>query len=138
MKTIYPNDKGFTLVEIMVVVVIIGLLVAIAAPVFQKARQASLEKSLLNDGRQFGAAIQQYCMEYSVTQAPSMTYDPDTGLLSGEPNFLLFLKQIGKNYSATLKTPAADATDSFKLKIPGPFGGSTVVFSGEGKMMGTE
>lgn len=36
--------KAFTVVEIMIVVVIIGLLAAMAIPAFQKVKQASIEK----------------------------------------------------------------------------------------------
>jgi prepilin-type N-terminal cleavage/methylation domain-containing protein len=135
---------GFTLVEIMVVVVIIGLLVAMGFPAYQKVHQSAMEKTVLNDGRQIGTAIQQYCMEYGVTQAPTFVYDTTsktTGLFSNgtDPNLLTYLKGIGKNYSATsLTTPAADATSSFKLGLPGAFGGNTAVFNGSGKMMGTE
>jgi hypothetical protein len=99
-----------------------------------------LEKTVLNDGRQLGAAIQQYCMEYGQSQAPTITYVEATGLLTGtDAGFLAYLKGIGKNYKqGNLTTPIADATDSFKLKLVGAFNSKTAVFSGEGKMMGTE
>ena len=62
MKTRQPN--GFTLVEIMIVVVIIGLLAALAIPGFQKIREASQDKAVLSNARQLAAATDQYMMEY--------------------------------------------------------------------------
>jgi type IV pilus assembly protein PilA len=58
---------GFTLVEIMIVVVIIGLLAAMAIPAFQKVRQNSQDKAVLNNARQMSAAADQYFLEFGVS-----------------------------------------------------------------------
>ena len=54
------NSKGFTLVEIMIVVAIIGLLVAIALPNFLKARQKSVINSAKASMKQIEGAIENY------------------------------------------------------------------------------
>jgi type IV pilus assembly protein PilA len=66
------SSKGFTLVEIMIVVVIIGLLAAMAIPAFQKVRSASQNKAVTNNLRQLSAAGQQYFMETGNTTVNSV------------------------------------------------------------------
>ena len=68
MKSI-RSSKGFTLVEIMIVVVIIGLLAAMAIPAFQKVRASSQDKAVLNNMRQLGAAADQYFLEFGCSTA---------------------------------------------------------------------
>ena len=67
MNRIHSARKGFTLVEIMIVVVIIGLLAAMAIPAFQKVRTASQDKAVLNNMRQLASAADQYYLENGVT-----------------------------------------------------------------------
>jgi len=71
MKQNKNNRKaGFTLVEIMIVVAIIGLLAAIAIPNFVKARATSQANACINNMRQIDAAVQQWALEtHQVTGA---------------------------------------------------------------------
>jgi prepilin-type N-terminal cleavage/methylation domain-containing protein len=61
--TIKRCSKGFTLVEIMIVVAIIGLLAVLSIPAFIKARKQSQGRRILNDIRQMDAAIDQWALE---------------------------------------------------------------------------
>lgn len=65
--------RAFTLVEIMVVVVIIGLLAAIAIPGFQLIREKSIASRYVNDFRQFANGIQSYYMDNGAWPAAQPT-----------------------------------------------------------------
>ncbi|HXX40884.1 MAG TPA: prepilin-type N-terminal cleavage/methylation domain-containing protein, partial [Chthoniobacterales bacterium] len=63
MKNALSLKKGFTLVEIMIVVAIIALLAAIAVPGFLRARKRSQASKILNDLRMVDSAVDQYAVE---------------------------------------------------------------------------
>ena len=63
MKINTSRNAGFTLVEIMIVVAIIGLLAAIAIPNFVRARQTSQKNACINNLRQLDSAVQQFLLE---------------------------------------------------------------------------
>ncbi|MEM6820521.1 MAG: type II secretion system protein [Verrucomicrobiota bacterium] len=55
---------GFTMVELMVVVLIVGLLIAISIPAAQMLIDRSHQTGCLNNLRQIGVALQTYAMEH--------------------------------------------------------------------------
>jgi len=75
MKTTKTTPKaGFTLVEIMIVVAIIGLLAAIAIPNFVRARATSQANACINNMRQIDAAVQQWALENGQTTGATVSY----------------------------------------------------------------
>jgi len=60
------RSAGFTLLEIMIVVAIIGLLAAMAIQTFRQLRETSRRNATINDLRIFAGAFEQYVTEFGV------------------------------------------------------------------------
>ncbi len=80
------NRKGFTLIELMIVIAIIGILAAMAVPNFKKARASARQKACFSNLRVIQGAVEMYNMDNSVmmdTLSNDQVANPDTGNLKG-------------------------------------------------------
>ena len=82
MKNVNNHAWGFTLVEIMIVVAIIGLLAAIAIPNLVRARSTSQQNACINNLRLIDAAKQQWALERGQPSGavPTLDANATTGL----------------------------------------------------------
>ena len=74
MKIDNSRNRGFTLVEIMIVVAIIGLLASIAVPNFVKARTTAQQKACISNLHQIDGAIQQWATDLNKAAGQTVTY----------------------------------------------------------------
>ena len=117
---IRTNRKaGFTLVEIMIVVAIIGLLAAIAIPNFVRARETAQLNSIGNNLRIIESAKEQWALEGKKVSTDAVTMADLTGYFKGnlEPQ-----KVAGETYVLVdVQTPVeATITGTLNGKS-GPF-----------------
>lgn len=92
------RHDAFTLVEIMIVVVIIGLLAAMAIPAFQRVREKSIASRYANDFNQFSAAFQRYALENGGWPAGVVGGVIPTGMTGYLPESYTQASPMGGNY----------------------------------------
>ena len=92
--------RGFTLVEIMIVVLIIGILLAIAIPNFVRARNTSRAKACQANLKQIDSATEQYLMDNRTTTYPAFT--------ALSPNYIKTTPACPSGGSYTMGTASAN------------------------------
>jgi type IV pilus assembly protein PilA len=119
-KGIFSGEKGFTLIELMIVIGIIGILAAIAIPQYSSYRSRSYDAAAVEDLRNAETAQEIYFVN-------NLTYCANTSTLIGTTYMLLMSKGVrlainaastdANGYTMTARHPSGSNT--YRIQGPG-------------------
>lgn len=122
------SREGFTLIELMIVVMIVALLAALAIPIFETVRENVVGGVLIRDARQLANAAEQYFLEQAVESVP-ISID-DGGVISGPLS--AYVKQVSEG---TKGPDLMTVNASFTMSHPLFEDDSQQEFTAEGTLM---
>ena len=105
MKTFNKKQEGFTLVELLVVITIIGILAGLLLPAVQQARESARRSKCENNLRQLALAVHNFSTTYGyLPQSKRPAGDTSSARYAGFTDLLPFLEKenLFKNYNFSL------------------------------------
>ncbi len=112
--------KGFTLLEILVVLVILGALVVIAIPLFAKYVNRAYKGTVISDVRSTALVVEAFISDFKTMptdfSCPASGYGPAVCSLTDGTNTLTGAVSVSKNVSiAYEKVSGCDGEESYQI-----------------------